>query len=35
MDEFSVQRQQTVYLLWSLDEEDWERQRHPPVPRDR
>jgi hypothetical protein len=25
-DEFSVQRQQTVYLLWSLDAEDWERR---------
>ena len=30
MDEFGVQRQQTVYLLWSLDAEDWERGgRHP------
>ncbi|MEK7693705.1 MAG: DinB family protein [Chloroflexota bacterium] len=26
MDEFSVQRQQTVYLLWSLDAEDWDRR---------
>lgn len=25
MDEFSVLRQQTVYLLWSLDDEDWKR----------
>ena len=30
MDEFGVQRQQTVYLLWSLDGVDWERcGRHP------
>jgi hypothetical protein len=26
MDEFSVQRQQAVYLLWSLDAEDWDRR---------
>ena len=26
MDEFGVQRQQAVYLLWSLDEDDWERR---------
>ena len=26
MDEFSVQRQQTVYLLWSLDVDDWDRR---------
>jgi len=26
MDEFSVQRRQAVYLLWSLDAEDWERR---------
>lgn len=26
MDEFSVQRRQAVYLLWSLDEEDWQRR---------
>ena len=25
MDEFSVLRRQTVYLLWSLDEDDWDR----------
>jgi len=25
MDEFSVQRRQAVYLLWSLDDEDWQR----------
>ncbi len=25
MDEFSVVRQQTVYLLWSLDDDDWKR----------
>jgi hypothetical protein len=25
MDEFSVQRQQLVYLLWSLDDADWSR----------
>ena len=25
MDEFSVLRQQTVYLLWSLDDDDWKR----------
>jgi hypothetical protein len=25
MDEFSVLRRQAVYLLWSLDEGDWER----------
>jgi hypothetical protein len=30
MDDFGVQRQQTVYLLWSLDRDDWERRgRHP------
>lgn len=30
MDEFSVQRRQAVYLLWSLDPEDWERRAiHP------
>lgn len=26
MDDFGVQRQQAVYLLWSLDDEDWKRQ---------
>jgi DinB family protein len=26
MDEFSVLRRQSVYLLWSLDEDDWERR---------
>lgn len=26
MDEFSVQRQQAVYLLWSLDSSDWSRK---------
>ena len=26
MDEFAVQRRQAVYLLWSLDEADWERR---------
>ena len=26
MDEFGVQRQQAVYLLWSLDQDDWERR---------
>jgi hypothetical protein len=26
MDEFAVLRRQSVYLLWSLDEVDWERQ---------
>ena len=26
MDEFSVQRRQSVYLLWSLDDADWERR---------
>ena len=26
MDEFSVLRQQTVYLLWSLDDDDWKRK---------
>ncbi|HYM16713.1 MAG TPA: DinB family protein [Dehalococcoidia bacterium] len=26
MDEFAVQRRQSVYLLWSLDAEDWERR---------
>lgn len=26
MDEFGVQRRQAVYLLWSLDEVDWERR---------
>ena len=26
MDEFSVQRQQSVYLLWSLDSGDWSRR---------
>jgi|CXWL01.1.fsa_nt_gi hypothetical protein len=26
MDEFGVQRQQAVYLLWSLDRDDWERR---------
>jgi DinB superfamily len=26
MDEFSVQRRQAVYLLWSLDDADWERR---------
>jgi hypothetical protein len=26
MDEFSVQRRQAVYLLWSLDDEDWRRR---------
>ena len=26
MDEFSVQRQQSVYLLWSLDSGDWSRK---------
>ncbi len=26
MDEFGGQRQQAVYLLWSLDEDDWERR---------
>ncbi len=25
MDEFGVLRRQTVYLLWSLDSEDWDR----------
>jgi hypothetical protein len=25
MDEFSVQRRQSVYLLWSLDDDDWQR----------
>ena len=25
MDEFAVQRRQAVYLLWSLDEADWQR----------
>jgi hypothetical protein len=25
MDEFGVLRRQSVYLLWSLDEGDWER----------
>lgn len=30
LDDFGVQRQQTVYLLWSMDSEDWERcGRHP------
>lgn len=30
LDEFGVRRQQSVYLLWSLDEDDWERTgRHP------
>ena len=24
-DEFSAQRQRTTYLLWSLDDEDWQR----------
>ena len=26
MDEFSVQRRQSVYLLWTLDDEDWQRR---------
>jgi DinB superfamily len=26
MDEFAVQRRQSVYLLWSLDPDDWERE---------
>jgi hypothetical protein len=26
MDEFGVLRRQTVYLLWSLDDDDWERR---------
>jgi hypothetical protein len=26
MDEFSVLRRQSVYLLWSLDDADWERR---------
>jgi hypothetical protein len=26
MDEFAVLRRQTVYLLWSLDDDDWERR---------
>jgi len=26
MDEFAVQRRQAVYLLWSLDDRDWERR---------
>ncbi len=26
MDEFSVQRRQAVHLLWSLDDEDWQRR---------
>jgi hypothetical protein len=26
MDEFAVQRRQSVYLLWSLDPDDWERR---------
>jgi hypothetical protein len=26
MDEFGVRRQQSVYLLWSLDDADWERR---------
>ncbi|MGH7623249.1 MAG: DinB family protein [Gemmatimonadaceae bacterium] len=26
MDEFSVMRRQSVYLLWSLDDLDWERR---------
>jgi hypothetical protein len=26
MDEFSVLRRQAVHLLWSLDEEDWQRR---------
>jgi hypothetical protein len=26
MDEFSVQRRQAVYLLWSLDANDWDRR---------
>ncbi|MBI5287509.1 MAG: DinB family protein [Chloroflexi bacterium] len=26
MDEFGTRRQQAVYLLWSLDDGDWERQ---------
>ncbi|HLB23834.1 MAG TPA: DinB family protein [Dehalococcoidia bacterium] len=26
MDDFGVRRQQAVYLLWSLDDADWERQ---------
>jgi hypothetical protein len=26
MDEFAVQRRQLVYLLWSLDDADWERR---------
>ncbi len=25
MDEFGVQRQQAVYMLWSLDDHDWQR----------
>lgn len=25
MDEFAVQRRQAVYLLWSLDDDDWQR----------
>ena len=30
MDDFSVQRQQLVYLLWSLDGDDWNRRgKHP------
>jgi uncharacterized damage-inducible protein DinB len=26
MDEFAVQRRQAVYLLWSLDDRDWDRR---------
>lgn len=26
MDDFSSQRQRAVYLLWSLDDDDWERR---------
>ena len=26
MDEFAVQRRQAVYLLWSLDDADWQRR---------
>ena len=26
MDDFSVQRRQAVYLLWSLDDADWQRR---------
>ena len=26
MDEFAVLRRQTVYLLWSLDDDDWDRR---------